>query len=72
MHDGQWDGHHEGMKASSADLIVCGISLDVPLRKKCPYSEFFWSECGKIRTRKTPNTDTFYTLFCIMHLSFNE
>ena len=26
------------------------------------YSEFFWSECGKIRTRKTPNTDTFHTL----------
>ena len=22
------------------------------LREKCPYSEFFWSECGKIRTRK--------------------
>ena len=28
-------------------------------RKKCPYSEFFWSECEKIRTRKTPNTDIF-------------
>ena len=25
----------------------------------CPYSEFFWSECEKTRTRKTPNTDTF-------------
>ena len=30
-----------------------------PLGKKCPYSEFFWSECRKISTRKTPNTDTF-------------
>ena len=37
------------------------------LREKCPYLEFFWSvfsriqcECGKIRTRKTPNTDSFY------------
>ena len=33
---------------------------------KCPYSGFFWSvfphiwtEYGKIRTRKTPNTDIF-------------
>ena len=45
------------------------------LRKKCPYSELFWpvfsriwteyhiqSECGKIRTRITPNTDTFHTV----------
>ena len=29
------------------------------LRQKCAYSEFFWSKCGKIRTRKTTNTDTF-------------
>ena len=44
------------------------------LRKKCPYSELFWSafsrirteygeilrsECGKTRTRITPHTDTF-------------
>ena len=36
------------------------------LREKCPHSEFFWSvfshirtEHGKIRTRKTPTTDTF-------------
>ena len=36
------------------------------LRGKCPYSESFWSvfsriqsKCGKIQTRKTPNTDTF-------------
>ena len=39
------------------------------LRKKCPYSEFFWSvfsriqsECGKVRTRITPNTDTFHAV----------
>ena len=32
------------------------------LCKKCPYSECFWSECGKIRTRKTPNTDTFHAV----------
>ena len=48
-----------------------------PLRKKCPYLEFFWSvfsrirtECGeirsmKIRTRKTPNTDTFYAVLML-------
>ena len=37
-----------------------------PLRIMCPYSELFWSvalciqsECGKIRTRITPNTDNF-------------
>ena len=39
------------------------------LREKCPYSELFWSafsrirtEFGKIRTRITPNTDTFYSV----------
>ena len=26
------------------------------------YSNWIQSECGKIRTRKTPNTDTFYTV----------
>ena len=38
--------------------------------KKSPYSEFFWSlfsririEYGKIRTRKTPKTDTFYAVY---------
>ena len=46
------------------------------LREKCLYLEFFLSvftsirtislriqsECGKIRTRRTPNTDTFYAV----------
>ena len=32
------------------------------LRKKFPYSELFWSKCGKIRTSITPNMDTFYTV----------
>ena len=47
------------------------------LREKCPYSELFWSafsricaeygqfECGKIRTGKTPNTDTFYAVLIL-------
>ena len=32
------------------------------MRKKCPYSEFFWSAFSRIRTKKTPNTDTFYAV----------
>ena len=44
----------------------------ITLCQKCPYSELFWSvfsaygvqsERGKIRTRITPNTDTFCILF---------
>ena len=35
-------------------------ALTMTLRGKCPYSELFYSECGKIWTRITPNTDTFY------------
>ena len=48
--------------------------LSLPLREKSPYSEFFrpvfpdmslriQSECGKLRTRKCPNTDTFYAAY---------
>ena len=32
------------------------------LRKKCRYSELFWPAFFPIRTRITPNTDTFYTV----------
>ena len=60
-------------------------TVTLTLRKKCPYSKFFWpalsafglnmsicsvnlcihSKCGKMQTRKTLNTDTFYAvLFC--------
>ena len=48
--------------------LGCGDSknLDLSLRKKCPYSELFWSvisrirtEYGEMRTRINPNTDTF-------------
>ena len=35
----------------------------VSLGENCPYSEFSWSECGKIRTRKIPNTNTFHTVY---------
>ena len=56
------------------------------LHKKCPYSEIFWSvfsrirteygviripsEGGKIRTRITPNPDTYYTLESLIMISF--
>ena len=51
------------------------------LREKCPYSELSWSgffripskygeilqsECGKMRTRITPNTDTLYTVIAFV------
>ena len=32
----------------------------IALREKGLY---FWSKCGKIRTRKTPNMDTFHSLY---------
>ena len=50
------------------------IQLSYPLHKKCPYSELFWSaifphfsvrmrkNAGKMWTRITPNTDTFYAV----------
>ena len=44
--------------------------LPLSLREKCPYSEFFLSvffriqsKCGKIRTRKTPNTNTLHAVY---------
>ena len=47
------------------------------LRKKCPCLELFWSvfsrsqiECGKIRTRITPNTDTFHAVQIIIYLKY--
>ena len=39
-----------------------GIKWEHLLREKCPYSEFFWSVISRIRTRKTPNTDTFHSV----------
>ena len=34
----------------------------ITLREKCPYSELFCSECGKMQTRITPNMDTFHAV----------
>ena len=52
---------------------TCVIHTQYTLCKKCQYSEFFWavllrvslriqSECGIIRTRKTPNMENFHAL----------
>ena len=57
-------------------LIVVQVVLQpirLPLRKKCPYSELFWSafncaslrmqsECGKMQTKTTPSTNIFYAV----------
>ena len=49
--------------------LLSGLFLFSSLREKCPCSELFQSislrsqsECGKIRTRITPNTDAFYAV----------
>ena len=46
-------------------LLMC---YSIALRKKSPYSQIFWSECWKIWTRKTPNTDNFQQRFKIILL----
>ena len=38
-------------------LLMC---YSIALHKRSPYSQIFWSECWKIWTRKTPNTDIFH------------
>ena len=64
---------------SQAWNIIASFFCNASLRKKCRYSELFWSafsqiwtecgeifriqsKCGKMRTRITPNTDTFYAM----------
>ena len=73
--------HH---KSTRTNFSACFCVHLLPLRKKCPYSEFFWSvfsriwtvyapyssKCGKIRTRKTPNTDTFYRVYLTTFLHY--
>ena len=38
------------------------VTVECTPRKKCPFSELFWSKCGKMRTRITPNIDTFHAV----------
>ena len=49
--------------ASKGDKNYNRQELRLSQRKKCPYSEFFWSEWGKIRTRKALNIDTFHAVY---------
>ena len=64
-------GRNLGIRLIS--LLHCVVNLKsllgITLREKCPYLELFWSvfsrirtKYGKIRTRITPNMNTFYTL----------
>ena len=39
--------------------IYIYIYIYIALHDKCPYSKLFWSVFHRIRTRITPNTDTF-------------
>ena len=50
------------MKVITKDTFS-GILQKLSLREKCPNSEFFWSVFSRIRTRKTPNTDTFHEVY---------
>ena len=47
---------------SNVNHTVLLKHLYYSLREKCPYSELLWSVFSQIRTRITPNTDTFYAL----------
>ena len=65
-------------RSSSSGLLQLGLRINskpsrYTLCKKCPYLELFWSTfsrirteyieiCGKMRTRITPNTDTFHAV----------
>ena len=44
------------------------LSVKITLREKCQYLELFWSVFSRIRTRVTPNTDTFYAVQAIRKL----
>ena len=44
-------------------LLKCFAFLRcTPVREKCPVSELFWSEYGKMWTRVTLTTDTFWRI----------
>ena len=44
------------------NVIARAQTISRTLHEKCPYSELFWSVSSRIRTRKSPNTDTFYAV----------
>ena len=43
--------------------VTSNVNKNTPLYEKYPYSELFWFECQKMRTKMTPNTDTFYAVY---------
>ena len=45
-------------------LVKFCFNCEYTMREKCPYSVslHIQSKCGKTRTRKTPNTDTFHAV----------
>ena len=54
-------------------IFFCESSYRFLLRKKCPYSDLFWSsfsriqsKCRKMLTRITPNTDTLHALVLVV------
>ena len=60
--------HKFSRRCSKSFLVILLLHMFrlISLYEKCSYSEFFWSvfsriqsECGKIWTRKTPNTALF-------------
>ena len=65
------------IRSSILDIWLASEHASELLRKKCPYSELFWSafsriysvslriqsECGKMRTRLSPNTNTFHPVW---------
>ena len=66
--------HDETLWDSLHTMCTMSIVVNWPLRKKCPYSELFWSAFfphlpafglnspGKMLTRIILNTDTFYAV----------
>ena len=48
--------------SSLLKILNLGFQPTNALHEQCPYSELFWYECGKIRTRITLNKDTFYAV----------
>ena len=53
-------------------LSLSRETLPFRLREKCPYSEFFRSTFSRIRTRKTPNTDTFHRVLLTPYQTNNK
>ena len=65
---------NDGKSSNHFLMMPTVFSKLYSLRKKCPYLELFWStfsriwteygesEWGKMRTRITPNTDTFHVV----------